>query len=293
MSDFVDALVAELPTLASLPTATLAEVEGHFVSSVGLWSEAQRPFLAYVAQKLCPQTNEERALDSGEALVTNLLAFPLTDLHIAHRCCLADDGAIKEFERYIDAAVPALAERGLTHDEIDEVLQELRVRLTVPQKGRPARIAQYSGVGTLTRYVRAAAIRLALNYRRDNKQHSVVSTLQTLVEQSHDPELLRIKEQFLGEFRACLSLAWTELASDQRTLLHYQLHDQLSIDHLAKIYQIHRATAARRLVAARESLVKGTKSALQNRLGIDEVELRSVLRLIQSRLELAVDAIPT
>ena len=51
--------------------------------------------------------------------------------------------------------------------------QRLRERLFVGSDGEPARLASYSGRGPLGTWVRIAAIRLALNLRRSERDASL------------------------------------------------------------------------------------------------------------------------
>ena len=53
---------------------------------------------------------------------------------------------------------------------VDEVLQRLRTRVLVPEDGRSPRILDYAGRGSLENWLRAGALRLALNARRDARR---------------------------------------------------------------------------------------------------------------------------
>ena len=55
------------------------------------------------------------------------------------------------------------------------------------------------------------------------------------------------------------------------------------------LLRLHRATAARRLAAARAALVKGTRTAMRARLRVDGAELESILRLIESQVHVSVE----
>lgn len=54
------------------------------------------------------------------------------------------------------------------------------------------------------------------------------------------------------------------------------------------LHGVHRATAARWVDAARETVLAGTQRELIRRLRISRSELASVIRLIQSQLELSL-----
>jgi RNA polymerase sigma-70 factor, ECF subfamily len=65
--------------------------------------------------------------------------------------------------------------------------------------------------------------------------------------------------------------------------LHYV--DRLSIDRIGTLYRIHRATAARQLTRVRDALIARTRALLGERLGVTESELASLLRLLESTVD--------
>jgi RNA polymerase sigma-70 factor (ECF subfamily) len=71
--------------------------------------------------------------------------------------------------------------------------------------------------------------------------------------------------------------------------MRQQCLDGLSIDDLGGLHGVHRATAARWLQKARETLLKETKKNLMKRLGISLAEVDSILRILQSRLDLSLE----
>jgi RNA polymerase sigma-70 factor (ECF subfamily) len=62
----------------------------------------------------------------------------------------------------------------------------------------------------------------------------------------------------------------------------------LSIDELGAMFGCHRATAARRIADARQELVHRVHAALRSRLRLEHRDLQSVMRLIDSQLNLSV-----
>ena len=64
--------------------------------------------------------------------------------------------------------------------------------------------------------------------------------------------------------------------------------DELSIDKLGALYRVHRATAARWVASARRALVDATRDQMITRLGVDSVELDSIIRLVRSQLEISI-----
>jgi len=103
-----------------------------------------------------------------------------------------------------------------------------------------------------------------------------------------DPELAHMKDRYRGELRTAITEAIALLATRERLLLKYHYIDGFSIDRIAAIYGIHRATAARWLGAAREALSAQTHHLLISRLGVTPSQLRSIARLVESQLDLSI-----
>jgi RNA polymerase sigma-70 factor (ECF subfamily) len=64
--------------------------------------------------------------------------------------------------------------------------------------------------------------------------------------------------------------------------------DRLSVDELSRVLRVHRVSAARRVAAAREELLSRTRRGLTAQIQLSGEELNSVLRLINSDLELSL-----
>jgi len=80
----------------------------------------------------------------------------------------------------------------------------------------------------------------------------------------------------------------SELGDRERTLLRLHLGERLSIDVLASMYSVNRATAARWLVAARQQLLSRARAAIRASLGSSDEELESLGVLLQSQLHVSL-----
>ena len=78
------------------------------------------------------------------------------------------------------------------------------------------------------------------------------------------------------------------LSDREKNLLRQSAIDGLSIDDLAALYRVHRATCARWLEAAREALFSDTRRRLIDEAGIAEAECDSIIRLVQSQLHVTL-----
>lgn len=204
-----------------------------------------------------------------------------------------DPEAQRLFELTFIAQIPAALRRfndgpGL----VDEVKQRMRVKLLVPKSpGAHAPILDYAFGGSLAGLVRVAAVREALSLRRGDKPVAQPETLDELPGEQ-DPALRALKARYAPEFQQAFTTAVSELSSKDRDLLRLSLSVKASIDDIARIYQTHRATAARWLNAAREALGENTRRHLQAQLKLQPDELASLLRLVRTEATRMLATIP-
>lgn len=222
------------------------------------------------------------------------LAPMMEELYLACACAAGDGQAIAELERrcfsVIDPALSAMKVGALS----DEVKQLLRTRLFVAPPHGPPRIVEYAGRGNLRVLVRVAAIRAALNFLRDaapragDRKYEEVADL--LVREDN-PELALIWKDSKDAFKQALEGAVSVLQPRERTLLRLQLLDGLSIDQVARIFGVHRATAARWLVKARRRVSDEVQRRLSEKLRVSPDEIEAIARAFERRLDLSLSRI--
>jgi RNA polymerase sigma-70 factor (ECF subfamily) len=102
------------------------------------------------------------------------------------------------------------------------------------------------------------------------------------------PELLYVNERHRRDIQQAIATVLDRLADRERTLLRLSLAERMSIDELAVIYKVNRATAARWLAAAREALVRGTRERICDLLRVTDREYDGAAALTQGDLELSI-----
>jgi RNA polymerase sigma-70 factor (ECF subfamily) len=112
-----------------------------------------------------------------------------------------------------------------------------------------------------------------------------------MIAPSDDPEIGYFKRLYRAEFKSAFHAAVGSLSARDRLLLQQHLLDGLGIDQLAAFYQVHRATTARWLGAARREVLDRTRSELIRRLQLSHDELDSIMRLINSRFDVSFPAL--
>ena len=213
------------------------------------------------------------------------------DLFLAWACAQGDPQALAEFDRlFVAVETPrAVAHLKLPASTQDELKQLVRQRLLVSEGGRPPRIAEYSGRGPLSTWVRVATVRTALNLRRGQRraaqaeEHALPEALVTA-----DPELAMLRDRYRGELSRATRDAFVLLTEAERTLLRLHVVEELSLDAMALLYRVGRSSVHRRLAAARERVLQETRGLLVERLKVDPAELDSLLELLRSQVDVSI-----
>lgn len=215
-------------------------------------------------------------------------------LYFALACVRGDATALEEFEaQYAPILVQSARRAKLADADAEEVAQQLRVLLLVGEGESAPKLAEYAGRGDLRGWLRVVAMRAALRVAkrgggatdgRGGDDDAVLAVRST----GDDPELGYLKAVYRTAFRAAFAAAIESLEARDKTLLRQHLVDGLTIDEIAPLYGVHRATAARWLEKARELLLTRVRHEFADRARVSDRELVSVLRLLESRLEITL-----
>jgi RNA polymerase sigma-70 factor (ECF subfamily) len=229
-------------------------------------------------------------LFTDTSLAAWLRQLRASDLFLAIACTERVANAIETFDRELLASVPQILSRGGFRDlQSDEIRQRVRERLFVGA----SRIADYSGRGTLASWLHVVTLRVAIDFTREQRAQPIIDNVQ--IEDAEfvgtDPELSLIKERYRGPFKRALQTAVGELSSEQRNLLKLHFVDGVTLDKLATLFGVHRATIARRIAQAREAAFDRIRDLLRAELGIGSREFQELLVLLRSRLELSLSAL--
>ncbi len=155
--------------------------------------------------------------------------------------------------------------------------------------GENKRILDYGGKASLRTWLRVAVTRMLINTQtRDTRELPVAEEIFLALPEPTDPETEHLRRTQEAAFRAAFADAVAELGNRDRNMLRYALVDRLGIDEIGKIYSVHRATAARWLGDAKDALSAAFREALKARLRISDSEVASVVRAVQSRIELTL-----
>ncbi len=235
-------------------------------------------FVGYVAERVTFD-------DAGRAVLRPLRAG---ELWLAFGCVAGDAAAIHAFETDYAPAIGNALRRSFDLGLCEDAELTLRERLFLVGEDVVPRLATYSGRGDLRAWLRAAAVRTAIDLMRARRL--VPSGTELDDGSAFDPLLAALKQRYRDEFRVAFADAASSLTDRERTLLRYRYFDDLSIDEIGVLYQVHRATVARWLATIREGLFEATRARLIARLDLaDTADADSILRLIDSELDASIE----
>lgn len=246
---------------------------------------------AQFAEALAKRIASQKDLSSAWARLR------VEDLFLALWCATGDARAISAFEQIhradIDGALARFRRLAVTGDELR---QTLRIKLFVASEGRSPRIGDYSGFGFLQNWLRVTALRALVDIARSEKARKLEELLaddDLLGMPSLGPDVAsRYSREVLSRaIKQAFAKAVAGLGPRQRNFLRHAQVDGLTLDQIAALYSVHRATVARTLAQARAELTEATRKELGLALGIDEDSLDSIVRSADSRIDLSLSRV--
>jgi RNA polymerase sigma-70 factor (ECF subfamily) len=231
----------------------------------------------------------------GPTLAGQLGALHAGDLFLAFACAHGDAAAHAALDRHFLGAVDRyVASVDTSPAFAAEVRQKMREELLVAPReaGAPPKIAAYGGRGPLGGWLRVVAVRRALNLRRGKADDLVLDPDAGggIASARPDPELDYLKALYRQEFKDAFASALQRLAPEERNALRVHHLDGLTLDETAVVCRVSRATVARWLAGARARILADTQKLLRDRLKVDETTMQSILRLVQSQLDVSLHA---
>ena len=250
--------------------------EGDFVAR----AHAERPAL-WLPDAVFVQHARQFAQTDDE-----LAALHAADLYLACAAAYGVRDAIAAIEREHFTRIREFAASVDSSPEfVNELTQRLRARLLVAEEDRPARIATYSGRGSLGGWIRVAAVRLARDIARSER---AASRPRDLDADAVDPELGYLKRVYGDAVNRAVAEALAALDDESRALLKMHYVDGLSIDQVGVAFGKSRATGARMLAGARMTLLRKIREKLVGIVGVREDEADSLLAFVRSRLDVSL-----
>jgi len=276
---------AERPAADALATVITKAID----RALAAWPDLEVDLAGFVAHVGSHLGAGDRGPDAGHWDAA-LAALAIDDLYLAFACAQNNSAALRAFERDLERELRAAFEKlRVPPDRRDDSRQQLWEKLFVGPP-RP-RILEYSGRGRLRFWFRVTVLRGLLDEIRSQKRSRETPDEDLLLGAASadpDPEIEHLKRLYRHQFNTVFEEAVRALRPEDRNVLRSYYTQKMTIDQIAAAFGIHRATAARRVNASRDSLLKETRRRLSEKLSLSSRELDSVFRLIESRLDISV-----
>ncbi|MFK7984769.1 MAG: sigma-70 family RNA polymerase sigma factor [Sandaracinaceae bacterium] len=267
---------------------------------LALRPDADDPDLESTLSRLCALVEAADIPVDRLAFIEALAALPkpagkldderVRELALGLACADGDRAALRRFENDYLAHVPRLiGSMKLADADVDDVVQEVRRKLLVAEPGERPKIAGYAGRGSLRGLLKVTATRTALSMLRKSGRESPADDAMDAVVGEADPELNFLKARYRTAFREAFETAVEQLEPRQRNLLRLHFLRKVTLEDLASMYGVHRATVVRHLARARDDIDRATQRALRTQLEVSPRELESVMDLIRSRFDVSVE----
>jgi len=207
------------------------------------------------------------------------------DIFLAAAAVGGDEEAVRLFDDELLSQLPRwLARLRVAPDRFDEIRQALRTKLLV---GQPPKLAQYRAAGPLGAWVRVAAVRTALDLNSADPTLGDAHLADPLVH-AFDPEQQLIRQKYGALFQQALHSALSELTMRDRNLLRFHYVSGMTLDAIARIYHVHRATVVRWLAAVRDEIETAVRLRLWEETGISPTEFRSIWNAVRSDVDVSL-----
>lgn len=260
--------------------ANLAQLlDDQYATARAAWPGIEVSRERYVEQ-LAARINARSTEPADRVLST----MPAADLYLAIACADNNDAALAAFrDGFLPSLRQALGKLALSPATIDETVQRVLVMLFVD-----GQINGYGGKGTLRSWLRSIGVRTGRRLAGGDQDVVSEDELDGLPAAVADPELEMLRARYSEQVRLAFAAAFAELTERERNVLRQYHIDGLTIDQLAALYQVNRATTARWVAGARLAIVAKTRNQLVDRYGIAAAEVDSIIRLVRSQLAVSV-----
>jgi len=284
--DAVDAFLAAVPEAARAAferTATAEVLAGKLAAACAAFPE-----LAIAGGELAA----EIARRMGEGATPEALASCRADqIALMIAAARGEPAAVAQVEAELERELRFAGPRtGARPDQVEDARGAVREILFTDTPERVAAVRGFAGRGDLAGYLRVIAtrelVKIVQRGRREAPRED--AELLALLSTGGDPELSILRAQYREGVTACVRDALGKLDDRSRALLRYQLVDGWNVDRVGALYGVHRATAARWIAAARETLGDLVRREVEAQLGVKPDEIDSIIRLVQSRVDLSL-----
>lgn len=268
-----------LSLIHGMPLAPFQQAAEQVIRTLGLTSLTPAA-LALALEKRCGGNRE------------SLARLNLEDLCIAQGALANDPIALEMLERdAINQARSSIARIDPAPAFVEDQLQLLRSRMLVGEDGR-RRLDEFDGRGSLAGFLRASAIRLALNARRGGVTTVGDAALEDELANSN-PEFETFVGQHAGQLAAAIRESLSSLPDRDRQLLRMAVLESMTTRQMGLALGVSHATAARWLQQAYATVLHETRRRLAVATGVSEASMDSFIGALQQHVQVSMSALLT
>jgi RNA polymerase sigma-70 factor (ECF subfamily) len=222
--------------------------------------------------------------------LAELAKLHVEDMYFVWALAKQERAAVLRFEREFLLRLPGRVAEA--HEFVPgELEQHVRTRLLVGERAgdgvQAPRITQYAGRGPFSAWLRMVAKRVALDLLRARGKARTERELES-PGVATDPELDFLKLRHAADFKSALEQALSALTARQVTLLKLSYLEQLSPSAIGVMYGVSNRTVQRWLADLKDDVLRRVRAGLKERLALSPSELDSLLRLMQSQLQVSL-----
>jgi RNA polymerase sigma-70 factor (ECF subfamily) len=175
-----------------------------------------------------------------------------------------------------------LRSMGLAAADIDDVDQELLRLVVLPgARGEAPKLASYRGQGSLARWCRVTATRLAMHARPTVTPPPGATLL------DEGPMRGLERATYAQPLGAALAAAVARLGDRDRRLLQLSIVERVRNRALGTMFDVHESTVGRWLASAKAALRDEVRRCMHESTGVSAAEVDSIIRAYDGRFELS------
>lgn len=216
---------------------------------------------------------------------TEMNALCLEDLVLA-KAALVDARALQKAADILQrAAASALARMRMPDALRQDLVQQVHIKVLLPPEQK---LASYAGRAQLTTWLRTVATREGLSQLRKRGELPGDEAVLRRLPAAEDADAEFLMRRYGDEFRAAFAEAMLAVDDGERLLLRQYYVDGLTVEDLGALAGVHKSTISRRLEAARSRLSAKLRAAFAMRVPASESQVQSIVRGLQSQLDLSL-----
>lgn len=287
-----DALLSQLAGARAEEVAAIPDLErmlaAQWVAGAAAW-----PTVAIDPEVYAGALAEKLQARADEPAARIIHTMPASDLYLAAACAAGNCEALAAFRSALLPVVRrALAKLRIPEPVIEETEQRVLIAVLVgdappPRPRRPA-IASYNGRGRLHSFVRSIGIRIGRRTIGSRPPPTIELAMIAAGAATGDPELALVEARYREPTHRALVAAFGALTDHQRTVLRHYHVDGMTIDDLAALYAVDRATTARWIVRARSRVLSALRARLMRALAASPHDVDQLLGALRGSLDIGL-----